>query len=52
MALNPATEEWRSGFVVNKTTGVLIATTDTSGATWWGGFLRDPDGRIVVELVA
>jgi hypothetical protein len=41
-------EVWRSGFVVDATTGAWVVTYSTTGAAYWGGFLRDPDGRLVV----
>jgi len=41
-------EVWRGGFVVNAETGSRVLTTSKTGATWQGGFLRDPDGRLVV----
>jgi hypothetical protein len=47
MALLP-TETWRGGFVVDTTTGKYAITTSLTNAVWWGGFLRDPDGRLVV----
>jgi hypothetical protein len=43
------TESWVGGFVVVTATGQLSLTTSTSGAAWWGGFMRDPDGRLVVS---
>jgi hypothetical protein len=45
------TERWAGGFVVDfsdPTKLQLAVTTTTAGATWQGGFLRDPDGRLVV----
>jgi hypothetical protein len=47
MSLLP-TETYDRGFVRDTTTGVVIVTTDASNATWQNGFLRDPDGRLVV----
>lgn len=47
MALLP-TESVVNGFVVVTATGALSVTTDKTGAAWSGGFLKDPDGRIVV----
>jgi hypothetical protein len=41
-------EIFSGGFVRNATTGALILTTSTVGATFRGGFLRDADGRLVV----
>jgi hypothetical protein len=49
MALS-GTEEWRSGFVVDKTTKAWVTTSSTVGATVRNGFLRDPDGRIVISV--
>lgn len=46
MALS-ASEAWSRGFVRNTTSDLLVTTTVTTGATWWAGFLRDPDGRLV-----
>jgi hypothetical protein len=43
-----AGEEWRSGFVVDSTTGGWVVTYSLIGAAYWGGFLRDADGRLVV----
>lgn len=47
MALLP-TESLRNGFVIVTATGALSVTTSKTGATSSGGFLKDPDGRIVV----
>lgn len=49
MALS-GTEQRRGGFIVDTSTEppMLVVTTATSGAAWSGGFLRDPDGRLVV----
>jgi hypothetical protein len=41
-------EVWRGGFVVDAATGAWVTTTSTTDARWWGGFLRDSDGRLVV----
>lgn len=43
-------EHWSNGFVVKGDEGdeLLILTTSSVGASWQGGFLRDPDGRLVV----
>lgn len=41
-------EVYRNGFVRDATTLALITTTNQVGATRAGGFLRDPDGRLVV----
>lgn len=43
-----ATEVMTGGFVRDTTTSALIVTTDTTNAVISGGFLRDPDGRLVV----
>lgn len=45
-----ASEEWRGGFVVDKTTGQIITSNVLTNAQWSGGFLRDPDGRLVVKV--
>jgi hypothetical protein len=47
VALGP-TEAWVGGFVVDTTTGLIQTTTSKTGAQWQSGFLRDPDGRLVV----
>lgn len=47
MALS-ATEIRSGGFVLDKATGALVVTTSQVGATVTEGFLRDPDGRLVV----
>jgi hypothetical protein len=47
VALGPS-EAWVGGFVVDTTTGLIATTTSKTGATWQAGFLRDPDGRLVV----
>lgn len=49
MALS-GSEAVQGGFVVNTSTNppMLVVTTNKTGATWKGGFLRDPDGRLVV----
>lgn len=43
-------ETWRGGFVVDTSTDppMLSVTTSKTDATWQDGFLRDPDGRLVV----
>lgn len=41
-------ERWASGFVVDTDTGAWVTTTNKLNARWWGGFLRDPDGRLVI----
>lgn len=43
-----ATEKWIGGFVIDTRTGGVAVTMSRTGAAWWGGFLRDPDGRLVV----
>jgi hypothetical protein len=45
-----AAEKWICGFVVNSS-GAVVTTTSTVGATFSEGFLRDPDGRLVVTYV-
>lgn len=45
MALLPA-ESWSRGFVVDAT-GIVV-TYSLAGAKMWAGFLRDPDGRLVI----
>lgn len=42
------TESVVGGFVRITATGILSVTTDTTGATMQRGFVRDPDGRLVV----
>jgi len=43
------TESWSLGFVRDSAVDGALAWTDsTDGARWWHGFLRDPDGRLVV----
>jgi hypothetical protein len=44
-------EQWVGGFVVDTTTGEPVLTTVQTGAQMWSGFLRDPDGRLVVIYV-
>lgn len=48
-----ANETWRAGFVVTTTTDPPAPATTTSlvGAAMSDGYLRDPDGRLVVTLV-
>jgi hypothetical protein len=48
-----STEEWRGGFVVDTSTDppMLSVTTLATDAIWWGGFVRDPDGRLVVIYI-
>lgn len=36
------------GLVIDRDTRALVTTTDTTNAQWSNGFLRDPDGRLVV----
>lgn len=45
MALTPA-EKLVNGFV--RESLALSCTTATAGAKWVEGFMRDPDGRLVV----
>lgn len=49
MALT-SNEKWQGGFVVDTSVNppTRVVTTSLTGARWWGGFLRDPDGRLVV----
>lgn len=47
MALN-ANEVWYDGFICDINTDSIVVTTNTVGAKWEAGFLRDPDGRLVV----
>jgi hypothetical protein len=42
-------ESMDRGFI--RQDGVLALTTNTSGATMQRGYLRDPDGRLVVRVV-
>lgn len=42
---------WSAGFLRDSDTGYLATTTDTAGARPAGGFLRAPDGRLVVRSV-
>lgn len=44
-------EAWRGGFIVDTTSGRPVITTDQTNAQMSGGFLRDPDGRLVVIFV-
>lgn len=46
-----ANEVWAVGFVRDTTTSAIITTLTTTGAAFWGGFLRDADGRLVVAYV-
>jgi hypothetical protein len=50
MALG-ANEVWRGGFVVNTSVvpARIVVTYSLAGAQWQSGFLRDPDGRLVVK---
>lgn len=47
------TEYWDTGKVWDRATSPpsLAVTTDTTNARWWTGFLRDPDGRLVIKYV-
>jgi hypothetical protein len=47
MALS-GSEVWRRGFVVDAATDTIVTVTDPTGTFWWGGFVRDPDGRLLV----
>lgn len=40
-------EHWDDGFVVDDA-GAWVVTYNLTGAAWWAGFLRDPDGRLVI----
>jgi hypothetical protein len=52
MALG-ANEKIIGGFVRDVANGyVLVCTTNTAGAKMSSGFLRDPDGRLVVVVGA
>jgi hypothetical protein len=44
-------EKMVQGVVVDTATGQPVTTTSTVGAVMSGGFLRDPDGRLVVIAV-
>jgi hypothetical protein len=50
MALGP-NEQWRGGFVVDTSTtpARMVITYSLVNAQWQSGFLRDPDGRLVVR---
>lgn len=48
MALK-ATEQLVAGFI--RVDGALALTTDETSATMQRGFLRDPDGRLVVQRI-
>lgn len=52
MALS-GTERWDKGFVVSTTTNppALVMTTSLVNAQFSQGFLRDPDGRLVVKVI-
>jgi hypothetical protein len=39
---------WVNGFLVDQATGQPLTTTSTVGAQWSFGFLRAPDGKLVV----
>lgn len=49
MALQ-AGEHWVSGFVMDAQGNYAITTSQT-GAVMQGGWLRDPDGRLVVMFL-
>lgn len=40
-----------NGFVRDTVSGAVIVTTSTVGAVMSDGFIRDPDGRLVVIAV-
>jgi hypothetical protein len=44
-------EALQGGFVIDKATGMPVFTTVTAGAQMQGGYLRDPDGRLVVRYL-
>lgn len=44
-------EVLEGGFVRDGELGPLVLTTDTTGAEEQSGFLRDPDGRLVVVVL-
>lgn len=50
MALLPS-EVFSRGFVLDSTTKLPVVVTSRTGATWQRGFLRDLDGRLVVQFV-
>lgn len=51
MALGP-NEKIIAGFVRDTSQqNALVMTTSTVGATFKGGWLRDPDGRLVVKVI-
>lgn len=41
--------EYRGGFVRDIDTGEIATTTVKTGAEFRGGFLRSPDGRLVIS---
>jgi hypothetical protein len=43
-----SSEVWRSGFVTDAVTRCLVTTFNATGAVMTAGFLRDPDGRLVL----
>lgn len=43
-----ANEKWEVGFVVDRTTLRPVVTFNKQNARWETGYLRDPDGRLVV----
>jgi hypothetical protein len=51
MALQAGEHRGPGGFIVDSD-GQVVFTTDTTNATMQGGFLRDPDGRLVVRYTA
>jgi len=44
-----ANEIWDKGYLRDRNTGALMITRILTGATWQSGYLRDPDGRLVVQ---
>lgn len=48
-----ATEKWIQGFIRDTTTDppALVMTTTLTGAKMQQGYLRDPDGRLVVKTI-
>lgn len=43
-----SSEVYRNGFVRDSVTLAIVTTTNPVGAARAGGFLRDPDGRLIV----
>ena len=42
---------WVDGFLVDQATSTIVTTTDTTGAAWSFGFLRGPNGELVITVV-